>query len=74
MAEPEQRAAPHLDGHLASLPATDLRSRAVVDQMKADEIRHAETAIRLGARELPGPVKLAMAAMSKVMTSTAYHL
>jgi ubiquinone biosynthesis monooxygenase Coq7 len=74
LAETEHQVEAHLDGHLASLPATDLRSRAVVDQMKADEIRHAETAIRLGARELPGPVKLAMAAMSKVMTSTAYHL
>lgn len=74
LAETEHQVEAHLDGHLASLPATDLRSRAVVDQMKADEIRHAETAVHLGARELPGPVKLAMAAMSKVMTSTAYHL
>jgi ubiquinone biosynthesis monooxygenase Coq7 len=74
LAETEHQVEAHLDGHLTSLPATDLRSRAVVDQMKADEIRHAETAVHLGARDLPGPVKLAMAAMSKVMTSTAYHL
>lgn len=74
LAETEHQVEAHLDGHLATLPAADLRSRAVVDQMKADEIRHAETAVHLGARELPGPVKLAMAAMSKVMTSTAYHL
>jgi ubiquinone biosynthesis monooxygenase Coq7 len=74
LAETEHQVEAHLDGHLASLPATDLRSRAVVDQMKADEIRHAETAIHLGAREMPGPVKLAMATMSKIMTSTAYHL
>lgn len=74
LAETEHQVEAHLDSHLATLPATDLRSRAVVDQMKADEIRHAETATHLGARELPGLVKLAMAAMSKVMTSTAYHL
>lgn len=74
LAETEHQVEAHLDGHLSSLPDGDQRSRAVVDQMKADEIRHAETAIHLGARELPGPVKLAMAAMSKVMTSTAYHL
>ena len=74
LAETEHQVEAHLDGHLTSLPATDLRSRAVVDQMKADEIRHAETAVHLGARDLPGPVKLAMAAMSRVMTSTAYHL
>lgn len=74
LAETEHQVEAHLDGHLASLPAADLRSRAVVEQMKADEIRHAETAIHLGARDLPGPVKLAMAAMSRLMTSTAYHL
>lgn len=74
LAETEHQVEAHLDGHLASLPAADLRSRAVVEQMKADEIRHAETASHLGARDLPGPVKLAMAAMSRLMTSTAYHI
>lgn len=74
LAETEHQVEAHLDGHLATLPETDRRSRAVVDQMKADEIRHAESAIRLGARELPAPVKMAMAAMSKVMTATAYHV
>jgi 3-demethoxyubiquinol 3-hydroxylase len=74
LAETEHQVEAHLDRHLQSLPAKDLRSRAIVDQMKADEIRHAETAIRLGARELPGPVKLAMSAMSRAMTSTAYRI
>lgn len=74
LAETEHQVEAHLDGHLASLPAADQRSRAVVDLMKADEIRHAETAIRLGARELPAAVKLAMRAMSRVMTSTAYYV
>lgn len=74
LAETERQVEAHLDSHLASLPTTDLRSRAVVDQMKADEIRHAETAIHLGARELPLPAKFAMKAMSKVMTSTAYYV
>jgi ubiquinone biosynthesis monooxygenase Coq7 len=74
LTETERQVEMHLDGHLETLPKDDLRSRAVVDQMKADEIHHAETAIRLGARQLPAPVKLAMAAMSKVMTSTAYYV
>lgn len=74
LAETERQVEAHLDGHLASLPEADAKSRAVVDQMKADEIRHAETAIRLGARELPAPAKLAMKAMSRLMTSTAYRL
>lgn len=74
LAETERQVEAHLDGHLASLPAADQRSRAVVDLMKSDEIRHAETAIRLGARELPAAVKLAMRAMSRAMTSTAYYV
>jgi ubiquinone biosynthesis monooxygenase Coq7 len=74
LAETEHQVEAHLDSHLATLPETDQRSRAVVDQMKADEIRHAETAIHLGGREMPAPVKMAMTAMSKIMTSTAYHV
>ncbi|HZV55570.1 MAG TPA: 2-polyprenyl-3-methyl-6-methoxy-1,4-benzoquinone monooxygenase [Rhodocyclaceae bacterium] len=74
LAETERQVEAHLDSHLGSLPVQDERSRAVVDQMKADEIRHAETAVYLGARELPAPVKAAMAAMSKVMTTTAYRI
>lgn len=74
LAETERQVEAHLDGHLASLPEADRRSRAIVDQMKADEIRHAETAIHLGARELPPTAKAAMKAMSRLMTSTAYHL
>jgi 3-demethoxyubiquinol 3-hydroxylase len=74
LAETERQVESHLDSHLASLPEQDKRSRAVVDQMKADEIRHAETAVHLGARALPVPLKAVMAAMSKLMTSTAYRL
>lgn len=74
LAETERQVEAHLHGHLASLPAADQRSRAVVEAMKSDEIRHADTAVRLGARELPTPARLAMTAMSKVMTSTAYYI
>lgn len=72
--ETERQVEGHLDSHLASLPAADARSREIVTQMKADEVEHAETAAALGARQLPLPVKLAMKAMSKVMTSTAYYV
>lgn len=72
LAETERQVEGHLDGHLQRLPAQDAKSRAIVEQMKADEIRHAETAIALGGAELPLPVKLAMKLTSKVMTQTAY--
>jgi ubiquinone biosynthesis monooxygenase Coq7 len=74
LAETERQVEAHLDRHLVGLPAADLRSQAVLTQMRSDEIRHAETAVKLGARELPRPVKLAMSIMSKVMTSTAYWI
>ncbi|MCB4360727.1 2-polyprenyl-3-methyl-6-methoxy-1,4-benzoquinone monooxygenase [Quatrionicoccus australiensis] len=74
LAETERQVEAHLDSHLRSLPEGDLRSRAIVDQMRLDEIEHAETAIRHGAAELPLFVKQAMKAMGKVMTGVAYRL
>jgi len=74
LAETERQVEAHLDSHLRSLPEGDLRSRAIVDQMRLDEIEHAETAIRHGAAELPSFVKQAMKAMGKVMTGAAYRL
>jgi 3-demethoxyubiquinol 3-hydroxylase len=72
LAETERQVEGHLDGHLGRLPPHDLKSRAILDQMKTDEGRHAETAIRHGAAELPGVVKFAMRLGSKVMTGTSY--
>ncbi|WP_374241687.1 2-polyprenyl-3-methyl-6-methoxy-1,4-benzoquinone monooxygenase [Zoogloea sp.] len=72
LAETERQVEAHLKSHLERLPEQDLRSRDIVDQMKADEIAHAETALRLGGVELPVPIKAAMKASSKVMTGVAY--
>jgi len=74
LAETERQVEAHLDGHLGRLPEADARSRAVVEQMKADEIAHAETAARLGAVELPQPAKLAMKLAAKAMTTVAYRV
>ena len=72
LAETERQVEAHLKSHLERLPAQDLRSREIVEQMKVDEVAHAETALELGAVELPAPVKAAMKATSKVMTGVAY--
>ncbi len=72
--ETERQVEAHLNSHLDSLPAQDQRSRAIVIQMRDDEIAHAAAAKHLGATELPAPVKGVMRVMAKVMTSTAYHL
>jgi ubiquinone biosynthesis monooxygenase Coq7 len=74
MAETERQVEEHLAGHLERLPPDDLRSRAIVDTMKEDEIRHAEDAMRLGGAGLPLPVKLAMKLAARVMTGTAQRI
>jgi ubiquinone biosynthesis monooxygenase Coq7 len=74
LAETERQVVNHLESHLNRIPGGDLRSRAILEQMKTDELKHATTAIEHGAAELPPPVKKLMAAMSKVMTATAYYI
>ncbi len=74
LAETEHQVVAHLDSHLQQLPKSDGRSRAVLEQMKIDEAKHATTAIKHGAAALPPPVKKLMTAMSEVMTRSAYWL
>ncbi|WP_372701790.1 2-polyprenyl-3-methyl-6-methoxy-1,4-benzoquinone monooxygenase [Castellaniella sp.] len=74
MAETERQVEEHLDGHLASLPKDDARSRRIVTQMRNDEIGHRNTAEHHGGVPLPAPVRGAMRLMSRVMTTTAYRL
>jgi ubiquinone biosynthesis monooxygenase Coq7 len=72
LAETERQVEAHLDGHLSQLPAADQRSQAIIDQMKVDEVAHAQTAVRLGAEELPKFAKGVMKVAAKVMTGTSY--
>ena len=74
VAETEHQVVRHLDEHLQTLPETDERSRAILEQMKIDEAKHATTALHHGGAELPAPVKKLMGLMSKVMTRTAYRV
>lgn len=71
LAETERQVEAHLDGHLQQLPEVDERSRAVVEQMKTDEARHAQTAIDHGGAPLPQPVKWVMQVAADVMRQTA---
>ena len=72
--ETERQVEAHLNSHLDRLPVQDQRSRAIVTQMRDDEIAHANAARDLGASELPAPVKTVMKLMAKVMTGTAYRV
>jgi ubiquinone biosynthesis monooxygenase Coq7 len=74
VAETEQQVGAHLDSHLKRLPAQDMKSQAIVRQMRDDELKHATTAIEAGGAKLPLPVRLAMTASARLMTTTAYYI
>lgn len=74
LAETENQVGRHIENHLSRLPENDAKSRAVLEQMKIDEAKHATTALDHGGAELPAPVKLAMKLASKVMTHTTYRI
>ena len=74
LAETERQVEEHLAGHLGRLAPGDRRTRAVIEAMRADEAKHRQTAIQLGAAELPQAVKRGMRVMAKVMTTVAHRV
>jgi len=72
--ETERQVAAHLESHLQHLPAQDMTSRAIVTQMRTDEIAHGASAQALGATPPPALVQKGMKIMAKIMTTTAYHI
>jgi ubiquinone biosynthesis monooxygenase Coq7 len=74
VSETEKQVEDHLNGHLKELPTNDYRSRAIVDQMRVDEIAHGQMARDEGGIDLPQPAKIAMKMMAKIMTATAYRI
>jgi ubiquinone biosynthesis monooxygenase Coq7 len=72
--ETERQVENHLAGHLMELPASDARSRRILETMQQDEVGHAQAATRRGAVELPLPLRVLMKLTSKVMTKTAYRI
>ncbi len=72
--ETERQVEAHLQSHMDRLPRADSASRAIVAQMKADEIAHAQMAQKAGAVELPTPVKALMQAAAKIMTTVAHRV
>lgn len=72
--ETERQVEAHLASHMNALPLHDEKSRAIVEQMRVDEIAHGAAAQSLGASEMSVAVRSAMRAMAKVMTTTAYYI
>jgi len=72
--ETERQVEQHLAGHLDRLPEHDTASRAIVDQMKTDEARHADLAQACGAAALPAALQGLMRVAARVMTTTAARI
>ena len=74
VAETERQVEGHLDEHLERLPAADIRSRAILQAMRAEEIEHGASAAAAGGAALPVPVRALMRHTARVMTGTAYWI
>jgi ubiquinone biosynthesis monooxygenase Coq7 len=72
--ETENQVEAHLESHIEKLPPEDARSRAILDQMKIDEAKHAQMAEDSGAYELPKPVRKLMKTTAGVMKTIAYKV
>ncbi len=72
IAATENQVVEHLDNHLQKLPSNDLKSHAILQQMRDDEKQHGETAMAAGGVELPQPIQMVMRITSKLMTYSSY--
>ena len=72
--ETERQVETHLAEHIEQLPAQDERSRAVLTQMQADEVRHAQAARQRGGIDLPFPIPKLMHLSSLLMKTVAYRI
>jgi len=70
----EDQVVDHLDRHLDELPKEDERSRAILEQMRADEQAHGMRALDMGGEAFPRSIKRAMTVLSRVMTQTTYKI
>mgnify|MGYP003507108404 CR=1 FL=1 len=74
LAETEHQVARHLYNHLQSLPLVDNKSRAIVEQMRLEEMEHALTAEQAGAIPLPLVIQWSMQGLAKFMSLVAYRI
>ncbi len=74
LAETERQVTRHLESHLEKLPLDDLKSRAIVFQMKQEEQKHAYQAEQAGAYPLPLGVKWGMQSMAWVMKKVVAYI
>ncbi|EAQ65442.1 hypothetical protein MED121_22262 [Marinomonas sp. MED121] len=74
VAATEEQVCIHIDKHLDSLPTTDEKSKAILQQMRIDEAKHQLAALESGGYVFPQPVMKTMTLISKVMTKSTYRV
>jgi len=74
VAETEKQVVAHLESHLAQIDQKDQKTRAILEQMKEDEGKHATVALEAGGADLPPPFKSLMKLTSKIMTKSVYWI
>lgn len=74
LAETEYQVTAHLETHLRKLAPNDHKSRAILQKMREDELKHATKAVQDGGIELPLPIKLLMRCAAKVLTTAAARI
>lgn len=74
VAATEDQVCLHIDKHLEALPEEDLRSKAVLNQMRIDEAQHKEMALQSGGYVFPPVVMNLMTHISKIMTISTYRV
>lgn len=74
VAATEDQVCAHLDRHLGQLSGEDKASRAIVDQMRRDEDKHRQSALKAGGLEFPPAVKKGMTLVSRLMTETVSRI
>ena len=72
--ETERQVESHLGEHLTRLPEGDERTRAVLEQMKSDEVEHGANAQSRGAMALPWPLPQLMQVAADALRAVAYRI
>lgn len=74
LAETETQVTQHLENQLKDLSERDYRTRAILDQMRQDEMQHGSDAYTKGGKPLPDFIKQGMRFTAKIMTFTAKYI
>ena len=74
LAETEKQVANHLSNHLKQIDKSDKKTIKIIEAMRDDEEEHANSALKMGAKNLPRPMKKIMGYASKVMTKTTFYI